>query len=301
MSKNSMVLTLQREALKPDVSVVSLLRAAKVIAAKLGLDDALVWINGELDGYPNTLVKDLPAYRRLHGHPKALNPYHGWQTINSRDAKVLDYLSFAPIGQAVGAIEHSLANVSEGGAFTFQYPPEMRVKVQQAINDYTDVHIEIDPSQLRNIVDQVRNLILNWTIELEKAGILGEEMTFSSEEKMDAPKANQNFFIQNVGVLGSVSGQAIVRNQQTASVNLDIQKIKDLLTQSSAVAGALPESMRNEIDPVLANLHTEVARVEPDQGKLAEMLTSVRKICEGATGSLAAQGIVQLIKIILGA
>jgi len=301
VSKHSMVLALQREALKSDVSVASLLRNAKVIAAKLSLDDALVWINRELDGYPNALVKDLPEYRRLRGRAKAWNPYRGWLPIESRDAKVLEYLSFAPIGQAMGAIEHGLEkDIERGGVFTFPYPPEMRVKVQNAINDFTDVHIEIDPGQIRNIVDQVRNLVLNWTIELEKAGIRGEEMTFSSEEKMDAPKANQNFFIQNVGVLGNVSGQASVHNQQTGS-NLDIQKIKDLLAQSAAIAGALPEATRNEMQPVLSSIQTEIARPEPDQGKLAEMLSSVRKVCEGATGSLAAQGIVQLIKIIFGA
>src|SRR5689334_4973071 len=120
MPKNSMVLELQRDALKPDESVVSLLRTAKVIASKLGLEDALVWINRELDGYPNTLVKDLPEYRRLHGSPKAWNPYHGWQTINSKDEKVLNYLSFAPVGGAIGSIEHSLAQHDSDGMFTFQ-------------------------------------------------------------------------------------------------------------------------------------------------------------------------------------
>jgi hypothetical protein len=299
--KNSIVLELQREALKPDATAAALLRTAKVIASKLNLPDAVTWIDRELDGYPNVLVKDLPDYRRLHGRPQAWNPYHGWQAINAQDAKTLEFISFAPIGQAIGAIEHSLNEDRGGATFTFPYSPELKIKVQNSINWHTDVHILLDVTQLRNIVDQVKNLVLNWTIELEKAGILGEEMTFSSEERKEAPKANQSFFIQNVGVLGDVAGQASVHNQQTASANLDISKIKDLITQAAGVSAALPEATRSELQPVLSNIQTEVAQPEPNHGKLSEMLTSARKIAESASGSLAAQGIVQLIKIIVGA
>lgn len=45
-----MVLQLQSEALNHSVPVLQLLRKAKVIASKLGLEDALVWIDRELDG-----------------------------------------------------------------------------------------------------------------------------------------------------------------------------------------------------------------------------------------------------------
>lgn len=303
MPKNSMVLELQREALKPEAKAASLLRTAKVIASKLNLTDALTWIDRELDGYPKVTVKDLPDYRRLHGQPQAWNPYHGWQAINAHDAKTLEYLSFAPIGQAIGAIEHSLDEGSrdKGGTFTFPYPPDVKIRVQNAIDFHTDVQILLGVTQLRNIVDQVKNLVLNWTIELEKAGILGEEMTFSSEEKEEAPKANQSFFIQNVGVLGNVSGQAHVQNQQTATASLDIDKVKDFANQSASAIWALPEPMRAEFEPVLGKILSEVEQPKPDQGKLAELLTSARKICEGATGSLTAQGIVQLIKVIFGA
>ena len=100
--------------------------------------------------------------------------------------------------------------------------------------------------------------------------------------------------------LGDVSGQASVHNQQTAAANLDISKIKELLSQVAGVSAALPETTRSELQPVLSNMQTEVAQIEPNQVKLSEYLISARKICEGAAGSLAAQGIVQLIRIIFG-
>lgn len=51
----------QQDALDADVPVVSLLRTAKTIAMKLGLSDALVWINRELDGYMEMAADDLPS------------------------------------------------------------------------------------------------------------------------------------------------------------------------------------------------------------------------------------------------
>ena len=52
MSKRtSLVHKLQADAIDQNINVSSLLRTAKVVATKLDLQDALVWINRELDGY----------------------------------------------------------------------------------------------------------------------------------------------------------------------------------------------------------------------------------------------------------
>ncbi|MEJ2120628.1 MAG: hypothetical protein P8Z76_07920, partial [Alphaproteobacteria bacterium] len=64
MSKNTpIVRKLQADATNQEVSVSGLLRTAKLIATKLELEDALVWIDRELDGYAGMPVDDLPQYR----------------------------------------------------------------------------------------------------------------------------------------------------------------------------------------------------------------------------------------------
>ena len=160
------------------------------------------------------------------------------------------------------------------------------------------MQIAIARAQLSNIVEQVRNLILNWSLELEKAGILGEHMQFSEQEKGDAKPLTQQFIIQNVGVLGNVTDHATVENQlsATATIQLDLGEVRNFLKQATAALPQLPRSDQEKIGPLLTDLNGELNKTSPDRSRLREMLSSVRKIAEGATGSLTAQGIIAMIE-----
>jgi len=297
-----LILKLQAEAANPDASVTNLLRMAKIAATKLNLNDALVWIDRELEGYMHLKVEDLPPYRRLRGTPKGYNPYHGWQPIQFRNAKTAEYLSQAPIGLSLGAIEKSVREPS-GGEYAFPYPPELKTKVQNRLAYPVDVHIAIECSQLWNIVEQVRNLILNWSLELEKVGVLGEDMHFSEQEKGDAKPVTQQFIIQNVGVLGNVTDQASVTNQQTAKtkIELDWGQVRDFLAQACAALPQLPEKAQEAIRPVLETIDGELKTETPSSPKIRAALGSLRKIGEGIAGNLTAQGIIAMVKAIVGA
>lgn len=57
-------------------------------------------------------------------------------------------------------------------------------------------------SEIAGIIDSVRNILLEWSLKLEKDGILGDGITFSKEEKEKA--STVNYHIQNFsGVLGT--------------------------------------------------------------------------------------------------
>ena len=141
----------------------------------------------------------------------------------------------------------------------------------------------LERSQLWNIVEQVRNLILNWSLELEKAGVLGEDMHFSEQEKGDAKPVTQQFFIQNVGVLGSVTDQATVTNQQTATaeVKLDLGQVRDFLSQARAALPQLPQKEQEAIRPVLETIDHELKTKKPNSSKIRTALGSLRKIEKG--------------------
>ena len=289
---------LQGDALDPSVPVVSLLRTAKTIATKLDLKDALVWIDRELNGYIDMglSVGELPSYRRLSGIPEAFDPYQGWKTIHFGSAEHAEIFSQAPIGIPIGAVEKELAAHTEGLAFP--YSPEARAQLMKALNmQPDDVHLSLQYGAVWNIVDQVRNLVLNWTLELEKAGVLGEDMTFTEEEKKEAGPVSAHYFIQNVGVLGDVSGQATVSNEQRAkqNINLDVNLVREFVAQSREALPLLPQKSRTEIQPLLIDIEGELDSDEPDQSKLRGWLQSARTVCEGAAGNLAAAGIIQLI------
>src|SRR5215472_6955915 len=194
-----------------------------------------------INGYQGLKLEDLPPYRRLRGIPQGYNPVHGWQPIQFPDTKSADSWSQADVGMALGAIEKSVGERSEGSC-AFPYSPEDKVAMQRSLNFRVDVCVFVQRSQLWNIVEQVRNLILNWSLELEKAGVLGEDMHFSEQEKGDAEPVTQQFFIQNVGVLGNVTDQASVTNQQTATtkIELELGQVRDFLAQARTVCWPAP-------------------------------------------------------------
>jgi hypothetical protein len=300
--KLPMVRKLQAEALSSDSSVANMLRMAKVLATKLDLPDALLWINRELNGYQDALIKDLPPYRKLNGVPQAHNPYHGWQSIRFHNAKQAEFLSTVPVCHAIGSLEELLRKGADGN-YTFNYPPELKTKVEQSLNHQLEVRVNVGYAGLWNIIEQVRNLILNWSLELESAGILGVDMTFTEEEKGEASAITHQFIIQNVGVLGNVTGQATVKNRQDAIANLelDLAKVLDFVAQARIALPSMPDTARDAAKPVLEGLEGQLRADKPDTSKIRELLASLRKICEGATGSLTAQGIVAMVRALLGA
>jgi AbiTii len=296
-----LILKLQAEATNPDASVTNLLRMAKIAATKLNLKDALVWIDRELNGYMDLKVEDLPPYRRLTGIPQGYNPVHGWQPIQFPDTKTADIYSQAFIGLALGAIEKSVGE--SGGSYFFPCSPEEKIAIKKFLNFPVDVRISIQRAQLWNIVEQVRNLVLNWALELEKAGVLGKDMHFSEQEKGEATPVTQQFIIQNVGVLGNVADQASVTNQQTATakLELDLGQVRDFLAQAHAALPQLPEKAQEAIRPVLEIVDRELKTEKPNSSKIREALGSLRKIGEGIASNLTAQGIIAMVKVIVGA
>jgi hypothetical protein len=295
----SLVRKLQADALDPKTPVSSLLRTAKVIATKLNLQDALDWIDRELDGYMGLTAEELPPYRRLSGEPKAWNPYHGWQPIQFHNPDMARKFSQAPIGQALGAIEEGLRG-DRNGSYVFPYSPEIKAILAKALGYPTDTTNFISYSQLWGIIDAVRNLVLNWTLELEKAGVSGEDMQFTTEEMKHAQPVSQQFIIQNVGILGNVSGKSSVSNVQTAEVTIDIAKVKRFVEKAREAAHLLPETSRCEVIDLLQEIDATASAEKPSQIRIRKLLESTKNVCEGAAGNVAAEGIMQLIASMLG-
>lgn len=297
----SLVAKLQVDAANPDIPVSTLLRSAKIIAAKLDLKDALGWIDRELDGYMDVPAEELPKYRQLTGIPKGYNPYHGWQPIHFRNAEQARVYSRTPMGQALGAMEEGLRD-GRDGTYMFSGAEEARAALVDSLEIKTDVQIFLNYAQLYGVIDAVRNLVLNWSLQLEKAGIVGENMTFTPTEKKEATAVTHQFFIQNVGVLGNVSDQATVKNKQTANLSIDAAKVADFIDQARQAIPLLPPSVRTEVETILneAEVEAKAKAGARDPSNLRRLLERAKSVCEGAAGNLAAEGIVRIVTALLG-
>lgn len=51
---------------------------------------------------------------------------------------------------------------------------------------YMEIALFISTVYITEIIDKVRNLLFEWTLELERKGILGENMTFNEKETASA-------------------------------------------------------------------------------------------------------------------
>ncbi len=292
---SSIVEQLQIEALDQSVPVSDLLRKAKVVAFKLELDEFLKWIESELDGYSST---EVPSYRHLVGEPKAWNPFHGWQPLMTNSAELQRKMSEFPIGQSVPELEELLRI----GKNTLHVPflPEHKILLLKAIDFQTEILRHVDRSQFARILSAVRNIILDWSLKLEKAGIKGEGVSFKENEKERVGEAKINYHIDNIqylmGSIGNVSGQA---SQSFTQVNLDVDipGLKNLVGQIKEYMDELDLNDRQKemLKKTTEDLEQELKRDTPRSSKIREFGSSIKRVLEGAAGNIVASGIIHML------
>ena len=176
MSK--IVIELQQEALKSDFDIMSLLRKAYLVAKKLKLQEFEEWINNELNGYGDK--EKIPEYRLLRGEIKAWNPYHGWIPVilTNENENITTHMAADSIANLLNVYENSTKKSA-----ILQFGAGLNNLLSQSVNFNTKFALEIGTNQIYNIIERVRNIILDWSITLEENGILGDGLQFNEVEK----------------------------------------------------------------------------------------------------------------------
>lgn len=173
---------LQREALDPNVPVTQLLRRAKVVAVKLKLDLVSDWLDAELNGYVDEAV--VPAYRTQPGQAKWFNPIHGWLPIEG-PSSIMDKLNYRKVQQPISSLEDYVRRPD--GEWYAPFSQEL-IKALFGKQPYppSQAGVFLDISRFVEIVDHVRGKVLDWALDLERAGITGEGLSFSPTEQQKA-------------------------------------------------------------------------------------------------------------------
>ena len=294
---NSIVIELQRDALNRDVPVTDLLRKAYVVARKLKITEFEGWLSKELEGY--TEDSEIPEYREVTGEVKAWNPYHGWQPIFFEEPQIAETVSKRNNAQRIAEIENLLKSISDnkGGNLQIPFAPEQQNIICKAIGRQTQVTLMTTDSGLVRIIDAVRNIVLNWAIQLEEDGILGEGLAFSEAEKN---KVEQHSYNVN-NFYGEVTGSQI---QQSSTDSVQTQEIKDFSTENvNNFISSLKENLSDielddeaskELDAEISTVEIQIASPKPKKGIIKESIGSIRRILEGASGGAIAQLLIQL-------
>lgn len=294
-----LVLQIQADALDRAVSTADLLRRARVASSKLGIGSAAKWVEQETNGYEDIAPKDLPPYRVIHGHAQFFNPVRGWCPILTHDEWLADIMSTAYLFQPIGELERH-ARDEKDGLVRLTHHLKLNELITAQIGFAAQSVVAIARTSVWGVVERVRTFVLDWSLELERAGVLGEGMSFTLNEKAKAVAVTNNYFAQNIGVAGNVEGGSTVQNNQVAGAALDLEAVRGLLQQMQQLAPMLPPNLRTAVEADAAELQAETAKPQPDQGRLRNLLGSIRSTCEGASGNLVATGVVEAIKAMLG-
>jgi len=265
---SSLVLELQSTALDKDSSITDLLRRVKVVASKLGRSDILQWVNLEIQGYPNE--EFVPDYRELHGTVKGFNPYHGWLTVMFEDSEVEKNASTKKERNPISEIE---ALLEEKGALTSIAGPGIR----SGLNYAMEARVFFSASQLRRIVDAVRNKILDWALALEKQGVLGEGMTFSESDKKQAasvPSISIGFIENFAGsVGGTVKRQSIVANPVV--LRSFEEQVREFTEQIDTRLKSTPADEASEVHAAVDEVRLELAKPNRDENLIKKALRKI--------------------------
>lgn len=293
-----LILELQADALDGSVRVSDLLRKALVISKKLGINEIEQWITNELNGYPNR--EGIPDYREICGAIKVWNPYHGWQPLNFGDAKMGEDLSKSKIGQPVGELD-ALNEKGVNGNMHIPFSQHVTNSLMKAMSVPLQPTLHVPHTAVIGILDAVRNNILQWALELEQKGVIGEGMSFSKEEKSAASQVTY----QVTNNIGSMTNSQLQQHSTGASQvftqTLDVAALEGLIGELNTAFSqlAMSDLTRAEYVAEIQTLKSQVASPKPKTSIISESLKSVRTILESAAGSVLASDLLAKVNIFL--
>lgn len=209
----SIVIELQEMSSDENVPITGLIRKALIVASKLNLSDFKEWIEKEINGYEE--ISEIPEYRNVTGEVKAINPYTRiWIPLLWPNAPEGVYNR--KIKQKISEIEYNYK--SADGIIVVPFTQEQQQLLIKKFDAPSPPYLIINKAALAGILESVKDIILKWTLKLEKEGIFGKNMIFSEDEKIKA-RNNQEIKIENFyGILGST-----FTGKLSQEINIDVK------------------------------------------------------------------------------
>lgn len=285
----SLVFELQSKVLNSSSTVSDLLRTALIVARKLDVTEFEAWVTLELNGYADH-DDDVPKYRKLQAALKVWNPYHGWQPLFTADAKMHEQLARSDMSQSIVELETLLCGKSR--SFYSNFSPDLERRLMQNMEVAMRPAREVSRVQIAGIVERVRNLILDWALRLEKAGVLGENMTFSSEEKAKANEVTVTYNVENQTVIHGMSNSQVQQgtnhSSQAFAQHQGVEEtaiasfISELRKQLDTLG--LSDDARQEIEADIVTVEVQGKSPKPRSAIIKEALKSIRSVLENAAG-----------------
>lgn len=241
-------------------------------------------------------LENIPDYREVRGSLQFLNPIYGWRPVIIENPELADIVSTNKISQPITEIEYLVE--SSNDHLVIQLPQNIQNQLSNwADGRPTKFQVSFGKSQAQQIIDSVRNIILEWSIQLEEDGILGEGVSFSKEEKREADK--QNYTVNNF--YGNTSGVQIQQHTQhsiqTQINEMDLEKVNEFISMLRGNLShiTLEREVKEALELEISKIPNELMTNKPKTQIIKESMRTIKSVLEGITGSLIASGLLHEI------
>lgn len=264
MSSTSSVIKLQQLALDPNIPIIELLTNAYVIALKLDIINFSDWCKKELHGYQED--DQIPAYRFFRGNIYASDS-EGYKPV-ILSGENAEYYEMKIIRDAITNLQ-SLSSTNESQILLKLDPEFEKYFIEKFTQDdrqrfsrlgltntpYYDLVaptympvLAISKAQIEHVFVIIRDIILNWSLSLEKQGILGDGLIFTKQEKQMTQNVNYN--IGNVGNMANHNDNSTINQTSTNTVQVIKGDFNSLASKLKAygVEEADIQDLKNVID-----------------------------------------------------
>ena len=172
--------------------VLTVLRKTMRLASKLSRDDISAWLLAEQNGYPRGDA--VPEYRRVRGR-LAINVMgyipagFGMLMTGAQDLPGSNFNPEVPVIDSISTVQTWIADMTDGSELSLPIDRNSDVDrfhrrlISPDFRHQVSFLLHLNPAQIRAIPERIKDKVLEWALALERAGVTGEGMTFSAEEK----------------------------------------------------------------------------------------------------------------------
>lgn len=298
----SIIQELQHDASGSVILTSELLRKALIVATKLRLEEFKTWVEYELRGYP--VGVEIPDYRSVRGQLVAINPINRVIPIYIASPDQADLMEKFPFHESVAKIaDLSASGANDANARISRELPSGAQNIVHGLVPETRgclIYFTTSSIQLNEVIEIVRNTILYWSLKLEEDGIIGENLSFSQQEKEIAHSHNYNIgtFIGEMNN-SQIQQDTVNSNQTQNNTGTSIEEVGQLMRELSdwLPSSSLDEETREEIQADLESVQAQTESPKPKAKIISFALTSIHSALEKAAATAIAGQLPDIVHI----
>jgi len=308
-----------------DQPISTILRKAKVLAYRLKNQEFKDWVEFESNGYNGDKAISLPDYRKFKSQSFGDFINMRWQTTNAPiplsifPQELQEAISSIELREGAKEFESMIAGTTaENGSYKYLWPPEMlpflHNRIYENMNCLNAWRV-ISRNQIAQILDTIRNRLLNFILELSDRYPEDTKSDFENSVKIPDDQISQvfNYFIMgnNPHIVGSTntvlqgSNMSVfdqrnqtVEYQYNAARDINLEAVTnrtELTTElnklrhevkNAVEAKVIDDEIATDIDYKLAKTIQQSRKPQPDKKSMVENINDAIALLGGISSAV---------------